>query len=561
MDRNTEQITYKFIPDTRQLEGAFGRVNALLGDNRAMLAGLTAEDRRRVRDALRGQDSLQDKYKQTDGVRQRYDKKRRQDLETFSQTFKRTLFYDINNRLPGALSTAGDAFGAFAIKGQKGMTMANVGATALAATLGVALVGAIAAAGAALFAFHRQFVRYMDDEAQRVGRVSLAMTSLGINREQARAFDQETERLIAITGRNMPVSVGGINAFYTTAGDEIATFLKSQGTSLGGIQSQQVDTSTRLAILTQMAGVDMTNARANIASYLGGAGAGELKLMTLFANSPRLREDLENGIRNGENRTETLIRALNDYITDDMIQELQGTSKATLSAFMDTLFDPTFGVFSIARDLEPEVPGYQSVATEFGQTLKLLFGPEGLFGGLDAFANGGEDDPMIALREGVRAINEIIEFIIEMRTQFRSVANRLGLNDEDLSGDAFAVAGEKFADWIIGYRPGNTSRSIAARAQFRGSLADFMGPTTLADAIALELANKPAGSNLVIANDSEVVLTREQFAAIRAGAAGGGGHHWTLNFYQQPGQSNQALADVVIAEIERRLNAAGEDIL
>ena len=165
-----------------------------------------------------------------------------------------------------------------------------------------------------------------------------------------------------------------------------------------------------MAILAQQGNVSTGNALANISSFLGGAGIGELRQQTLFQNNPRffnaIKENLE---RYGElNRAEVLSRALEQVVTDQQIRALQGTVTAQLSGFMDKLFDPTIGVFYFSRDLDEKMEGYQSVFEEFGTTLDILIGENGIIDAIGELTGIVKIDPMLIVRDGVRSLRWLL---------------------------------------------------------------------------------------------------------------------------------------------------------
>ena len=247
-------------------------------------------------------------------------------------------------------------------------------------------------------------------QIERVGAINTAMETLGLTTQQAGRYYQGVEKRIAQLGRDLPVSVEQIHQIYRTINDDFTGQLRPRGASAQQLADLSVGASARLAILAQQGNVSTGNALANISSFLGGAGIGELRQQTLFQNNPRffnaIKENLE---RYGElNRAEVLSRALEQVVTDQQIRALQGTVTAQLSGFMDKLFDPTIGVFYFSRDLDEKMEGYQSVFEEFGTTLDILIGENGIIDAIGELTGIVNIDPMLIVRDGVRSLRWLL---------------------------------------------------------------------------------------------------------------------------------------------------------
>lgn len=282
-------------------------------------------------------------------------------------------------------------------------------------------------------------------QIERVGATNTAMETLGLTTQQAGRYYQGVEKRIAQLGRDLPVSVEQIQQIYRTINDDFTGQLRPRGASAQQLADLSVGASARLAILAQQGNVSTGNALANISSFLGGAGIGELRQQTLFQNNPRffnaIKENLE---RYGEeNRAEVLSRALEQVVTDQQIRALQGTVTAQLSGFMDKLFDPTIGVFSLSRDLDEKMEGYQSVFEEFGTTLDILIGENGIIDAIGELTGIVNIDPMLIVRDGVRSLNEFLFGVSNFLNQVQ------GLSPEEI-GEIVGRGAANFVDSLMG---------------------------------------------------------------------------------------------------------------
>lgn len=301
-------------------------------------------------------------------------------------------------------------------------------------------------------------------QIERVGAINTAMETLGLTTQQAGRYYQGVEKRIAQLGRDLPVSVEQIQQIYRTINDDFTGQLRPRGASAQQLADLSVGASARLAILAQQGNVSTGNALANISSFLGGAGIGELRQQTLFQNNPRffnaIKENLE---RYGEeNRAEVLSRALEQVVTDQQIRALQGTITAQLSGFMDKLFDPTIGVFSLSRDLDEKMEGYQSVFEEFGTTLDILIGENGIIDAIGELTGIVNIDPMLIVRDGVRSLNEFLFGVSNFLNQVQ------GLSPEEI-GEILGRGAANFVDSLMGITL-NAIRSIDL-----GTILSFVG--------------------------------------------------------------------------------------
>jgi hypothetical protein len=279
------------------------------------------------------------------------------------------------------------------------------------------LLGATVAA--ATFAFSKLSAagtEAIQRQVEQVSALSTAMQTLGLSQRDAGKFTQGIETDIARLGKDLPTSAENIQVFFKSIQDDYNLALKGAGASLDTIKKAELGSSARIALLSDLAGGDTSASRAGISAFLGGSvGAAGLNQYSFFANNPQLASALKSGLSakgvkstselSGLERVKLLTESLEKVVTPQMIDLLQGTVKARLSAFTDALFDPTIGLFSIQRDLEPKIDGYQSVFTAFGDTLDILVGDNGIIQNLTRLLGFTGADPMRSLYDGVNALN------------------------------------------------------------------------------------------------------------------------------------------------------------
>ncbi len=253
-------------------------------------------------------------------------------------------------------------------------------------------------------------------QVEQVSALSTAMQTLGLSQRDAGRYTQGVETAIAKLGKDLPVNAENIQVFFKSIQDDYNIALKGAGAGLETIKNAQLSSSSRIAILSDLAGGDVNASRAAISAFLGGSvGARGLNQYQFFANNPQLSSALKSGLsaKGGNStsdlsaldRVKLLTEALEKSVTPEMINLLQGTVKARLSSFMDALFDPTIGLFSVQRDLEPKIDSYQSVFTAFGDTLDILVGNNGIVDNLSRLLGFAGKDPMRSLYDGVNALN------------------------------------------------------------------------------------------------------------------------------------------------------------
>jgi|GEM_PF-5195513 hypothetical protein len=324
-------------------------------------------------------------------------------------------FQNTSNATRNAQGRLRDANGRFVAESRGGIS----GLTGGVAGLSVGYIGlgaAINVATQAIGALSRAGNAAIQRQVEQVQALSTAMQTLGLSQQQAGRYTQEIEKDIARLGKDLPTSAESIQVFFRTIQDDYNLALKGSGASLDTIKKAQLSSSSRIALLSDLAGGDIGASRAAVSAFLGGSvGARGLNQYQFFANNPQLTSALKSGLTakgvdstgdlSAFERIKLFTEALEKAVTPEMINLLQGTVKARISAFMDSLFDPTIGLFSIERDLEPKIDGYQSVFTAFGDTLDIVVGQNGILSNLARLLGLDSVDPMRSLFDSVNRLN------------------------------------------------------------------------------------------------------------------------------------------------------------
>lgn len=305
-------------------------------------------------------------------------------------------------------------------------------------------------------------------------QIALSKT-LGLTQAQAATFVQDFNYQAAILGKNLPIAASDIARFSTVIQTDFSRAIIGAGGSTDQFKTVLLDVSSKLAIATKTANVTDDRARQATAAFLAGAvGKRGLNQYDFFANNPILKQNLVTGlerIKPGADsfgdlsvfqRVKLLTDALNKSITKEDVALLQKSAGASISSFTDTLFDPQIGLFSIQRDLEPKVAGYQSVFSSFEKTLSLVIGEKGILAEIGRLF-GGSADPMAVLRSGVDTLNNFLD-------DFRR--NLAGLKKPD-AGAIGAAVGKFAAQVVNGLTSGTLDAidSINYGALFLGAIA------------------------------------------------------------------------------------------
>lgn len=430
----------------------------------------------------------------------------------------------------------------------KAFGMGTTAAIGLASVVTVGVVGAIGLAIAAAGELGRQFESAKKDQLALLGISSETQRLFGTDQKTADEFYNRLQIKSEIAGRDTSVEASQINELNTRGFAAFLTTFKNSGKSLEQVSDQMVDINTRYAILAQATpGVtefQITNAYTSaITGDLGKA----IKTQEFFRNSgfaeviKQVSKDrgVDLNRANRQEQVAILQEALKLRVPQGLIDRAQNDSiTAQQSSFMDRLFASRTGIFGIQRDTDLDTEGTQSVFSELSRTFKLVLGKGGLFDQIGEVFGFIDVDVMDGLRRGIQAANDFLELIIKLLNKFNGINQTISSikvpgTDIQIGGIANTLLSNAFIP--NGVLAGNIGGGIKNTVQGAGNLFSqgfdfvkglfgfgnsFVGNIpdvsnnssnqSIFAAIANEKAKAPAGSNLLIANDSEYIFKNER---------------------------------------------------
>jgi len=434
--------------------------------------------------------------------------------------------------LPGQFgtlaSTGGGAFSSIAGE----ISGADLAAGALVGTVGLGLVGAFMAAGKAASYLGEQFSKSVERQKTLVSSAEPLVRNFSISYEEADKSVADTQKRIALLGLSLPVSSEDINVVASGITTNLAGMLKKAGMGIGDLAKYQDTIASKGAILSASTPGGTPDDINRIFDRLdSGTTAKGLAHLELYQRSPQLRSALEEtfqkyGIKNtlelkASDKPQFMLDLFNSAVTDQSVTRLKGTVAAQLSQFTDRLFNPTTGIFGIERgDLDSQKEGSQTVFTELSRSLDLIIGDGGILSNISNLL-GLTGDPMKDLYNGIKGVNDWLESLNNFLKEFQKTP----LNVQAARGAA-ETSGKFFHGDLIGgiqsawktmLPPSQPSPD--AQPKFEGtyglmSRPSAMGFMPLQSAIQAEMRNKPTNSRLLIANDSEAVLTPQQLRSV-----------------------------------------------
>ena len=431
----------------------------------------------------------------------------------------------LGNILPGQLGTlassGGGAFSAITseISGSELATLGLIGA------VGLGLVGAFMAAGKAAAYLGDEFAKSVDRQKELVSAAEPLVKNFGVSYEEADKNVKATQERIAILGRDLPVASSQINTVVSGISDNLAGALKKAGMGIGDLAKYQDTIGSKGAILTASTpGSDPQDFNRIFDKLDSGSTIASLKMLQLYERSPQLRSALDETFKKYSIKTTAELKAsdkpqffldlLNSAVTDEQVNRLRGTVAAQISSLTDKLFDPNIGIFGIERDLDKQAEGTQSLFTELSRTLNILIGDNGILSQISTLF-GLTGDPMKDLYNGLKGVNDWLESLNNFLKEFQKTP----LNVQAAKGAA-ETSGKFFRGDLIGgiqsawktMLPSNPE----AQPKFEGLMSrpSAMGFMPLQSAVQAEMQNKPTNSRLLIANDSEAVLTPQQLRSV-----------------------------------------------
>jgi len=426
--------------------------------------------------------------------------------------------------LPGQFGMlAGSGGGAFSSIASE-ISGADLAAGALVGTVGLGLVGAFVAAGAAASYLGDQFSKSVDRQKVLVSDAEPLVKNFKISYEEADKNVKATQKRIALLGLDLPVSSEKINVVASGISDNLAGMLAKAGMGIGDLAKYQDTIASKGAILTaQTPGGTPDDINRIFDRLDSGTTAKGLAHLELYQRSPQLRSALEEtfqkyGIKNtlelkASDKPQFMLDLFNSAVTDQSVNRLKGTVAAQLSQFTDRLFNPTTGIFGIEREIEDKVGETHTVFTEMARSLDLFIGNNGILSNISTLI-GATGDPMKDLYNGIKGVNDWLEGLNNLLKDLQKSAPVF----EAIKGSLSGVG--RFFD-VTSYQKTAVARISGlkptpdAQPKFEGlSRPSAMGFMPFQSAVQAEMQNKPTNARLLIANDSEAVLTPQQLRSV-----------------------------------------------
>jgi hypothetical protein len=299
----------------------------------------------------------------------------------------------------------------------------------------------------------------LDRQKQNLSAVITATKVYGVTQQEATAIVENFNKRVATLGKELPTSSENISIMARTIRDDYALALKSAGASVSQIEDILIGSSTNIALLSELAGGDINDTVSALTSYFSGSiGKMGIDRYAFFAANTNFRNELIGGAdkmgkdftdMSGLERVKLMVQTLDKAITPENVEQAKMLSTAKISALMDTLFDPEEGIFSIQRDLEPKLPGYQSVFKSMERTLDLVIGDNGIMAAIADLAGIGSATPMKMLRTAIEEFNSFLQGLIDSIKKLPRLNLGLELKPQDaLKGFDFGIIGKAIAGII-----------------------------------------------------------------------------------------------------------------
>jgi len=483
--------------------------------------------------------------------------------------------------LPGQFGAlAGSGGGAFSsIAGE--ISGADLAAGALVGTVGLGLVGAFVAAGAAASYLGDQFSKSVDRQKVLVSDAEPLVKAFKISYEDADKNVKATQKRIALLGLDLPVSSEKINVVASGISDNLAGMLAKAGMGIGDLARYQDTIASKGAILTaQTPGGTPDDINRIFDRLDSGTTAKGLAHLELYQRSPQLRSALEEtfqkyGIKNtlelkASDKPQFMLDLFNSAVTDQSVSRLKGTVAAQLSQFTDRLFNPTTGIFGIEREIEDKSGETHTVFAELSRSLDLIIGNNGILSNVSTLI-GATGDPMKDLYNGIKGVNDWLEGLNNLLKDLQKSAPVFEAIKGSLSGVGRFFDVTSYQKTAVARLAGLKSEQ-QAQPKFEGtyglmSRPSAMGFMPLQSAVQAEMRNKPTNSRLLIANDSEAVLTPQQLRSVSSTQQTVKTENRSLtigdiHIYAANAQmSIEALADHVLDRIDREFDKSVTSLL
>lgn len=474
-----------------------------------------------------------------------------------------------------------------------GMTALTSSAGMLAGAIGVGLIAAFALASKASEEFSRQLKEASKRQADNVLLTTSIQAVLpGVDRKDARKLTEnlkselnsQSEGLVDInqSGKIASAVLDDYLKVGANTGEDRQTSVKRAaniGTSLAALSAARGKDPNELQnVLT-----DITAGTQSVKQLQGRDILNDLGINKFYLEKLRAAGITE---INDSTRAESLRlfeESANTLYSEDTKAELKTSFEGVQKVFNNRLFGPE-GVFSISRDLDKVTEGEQSVFTELTRSMNLIFGDDGFLSQTGRMLDDifPDYDFMRDIRDGVRSFNDFLETVNKLFKSFNDMVDDVYDSPLGKVLQAFDETLARPGEVIVGVGPkGGVSeyggRQVERGSNFFGGLIDgakrvlgfgassghipsaFDGLMPLHQAIKSEVANKPKGSGLVIANDSEYIFKDLQqlmnFVAVPKFAGSPASNksitiaQGAINIVTNPGQDETTIADMVIDRI------------
>lgn len=444
-------------------------------------------------------------------------------------------------------------------------------ANLLSGAIGLGITGAIAVATAAVQLFTQQMGTAITASEAVIPNATAISREFAISRDRSRELVVEQQKLVEVLGRDLPVSIGDINSALSLA--QNSGIAKLAGGDINLYQESVIGDTQDLGliplatILRKQLGATITDIQFQQA--IGAISNPDAKVGDLnrleFVRSSGLGAELKkrdfDEAKSATDRLKIYLEAFRTLVPPEAIAEQRQTISALTSQFTDTLFADRTGIFGFLRDLEPTLAGDQTIFDEAKKTVDLILGKGGLFETLGELT--GDYDPLISLRNSIRGFNEFLGLLNTTLDQLSNIPGISGLVQKILELSQYIGSSGGVGAAVV--RGGVDGVRSLFGAKYRG---DYISAASgFNSAMNSEIANKPPGTSIVIANSSETVLTPFQLKQLRDNEFNKGINtaqpvsrsvvieRGAVQIVAQAGQSPEAIAERVIEQLNNLMRA------
>lgn len=276
----------------------------------------------------------------------------------------------------------------------------------------------------------------MNIQQQNISTAGTLMKLIGLDFNEATGFiDGFSDKMSKVAA-----SLPGATSDYVNLGKGIMDNLVPAFKALDGSfdregYSEALNSISKDAgFLAATSGVNTSLAGLGISKFLGGVSTASLQQLKFFEANPAILSFIEKEAQKlgkeikdltANERVKVLQAALK--VPDEVIKASTTSISGLVEGFKSTLFDPQTGIFGLMKDLSDQA-GTQSVYTALNDGLKNILGEDGLLSavGKTLTVLGIEfGDPMVALRNGILAVNSRIRYLADVFNNFTGNTARL----------------------------------------------------------------------------------------------------------------------------------------